>query len=101
MCPVRPPSRTISCTVSKYLRHRHGYVVRLRASTAVHLIYVSLDRTAEETESLVRGVELCGGGKWAEIKKLNFRAIQKRSAVDLKDKWRNLMRVAISTSGAR
>ena len=36
------------------------------------------------------GVESCGGGKWADIKKLGLRAIEKRSAVDLKDKWRNL-----------
>jgi hypothetical protein len=79
----------------------HGPVVSFEHPPQCNLICVSSDRTAEETEFLVRGVELCGGGKWAEIKKLNFRAIQKRSAVDLKDKWRNLMRVAISTSGAR
>ena len=41
------------------------------------------------------GVERCGGGKWADIKKLGFAAIAGRSAVDLKDKWRNLMRVAL------
>ncbi len=44
----------------------------------------------EETEALVAGVETCGGGKWADIKKLGLRAIERRSAVDLKDKWRNL-----------
>eukprot|EP00891_Asterochloris_glomerata_P001782 jgi/Astpho2/1782/Aster-07544 len=49
----------------------------------------------EETIALVNGVEACGGGKWADIKKRNYRAIEHRSAVDLKDKWRNLMRVAI------
>ena len=41
------------------------------------------------------GVERCGGGKWADIKKLGFPIIAQRSAVDLKDKWRNLMRVAL------
>ena len=49
----------------------------------------------EETEALVVGVERCGGGKWADIKKLGFPVIAQRSAVDLKDKWRNLMRVAL------
>ncbi|EIE25455.1 hypothetical protein COCSUDRAFT_61672 [Coccomyxa subellipsoidea C-169] len=49
----------------------------------------------EETEALVVGVERCGGGKWADIKKLGFPIIAQRSAVDLKDKWRNLMRVAL------
>ena len=33
------------------------------------------------------------GGKWADIKKLNLPAIDARSAVDLKDKWRNLTRL--------
>mmetsp|Transcript_32992 Transcript_32992/g.78286 ORF Transcript_32992/g.78286 Transcript_32992/m.78286 type:complete len:454 (+) Transcript_32992:167-1528(+) len=48
----------------------------------------------EETCALVQGVEVCGGGKWAEIKKLCFPEIDLRSAVDLKDKWRNLTRIA-------
>ena len=49
--------------------------------------------TLDETEALVAGVEACGGGKWADIKKLNLPAIDARSAVDLKDKWRNLTRL--------
>ncbi|KAK3270828.1 mitogen-activated protein kinase tyrosine protein phosphatase sdp1 [Cymbomonas tetramitiformis] len=49
----------------------------------------------EEAEALVEGVARCGGGKWADIKKLGFPAIQNRSAVDLKDKWRNLLRIAM------
>ena len=36
-----------------------------------------------------------GGGKWADIKKLGFPAIEHRTAVDLKDKWRNLLRIAM------
>lgn len=51
--------------------------------------------TLEESEALVDGVACCGGGKWADIKKLGYKAIEKRSAVDLKDKWRNLMRIAM------
>jgi hypothetical protein len=57
-------------------------------------------RSIEETEALVMGVEQCGGGKWADIKKLGFQVIAARSAVDLKDKWRNLMRVALLPSGS-
>ena len=53
-------------------------------------------RDVEETAALVEGVERCGEGKWAEIKKLSFPSIAARSAVDLKDKWRNLMRVALA-----
>lgn len=51
--------------------------------------------TAEETQALIDGVGICGGGKWADIKKLGLKAIERRSAVDLKDKWRNLLRVAL------
>ena len=41
------------------------------------------------------GVERCGGaGRWQEIKRLEYHALMQRSAVDLKDKWRNLLRVA-------
>mmetsp|Transcript_8844 Transcript_8844/g.26495 ORF Transcript_8844/g.26495 Transcript_8844/m.26495 type:complete len:787 (+) Transcript_8844:200-2560(+) len=51
--------------------------------------------TREETEALVDGVERCGGaGKWQDIKRLGLPPLQGRSAVDLKDKWRNLLRVA-------
>jgi hypothetical protein len=48
----------------------------------------------EEVEALVEGVARCGGGRWAEIKKLGFSCIWGRSAVDLKDKWRNITRIA-------
>lgn len=54
--------------------------------------------TLEETLALVEGVNQAGIGKWAEIKRLNCPGIaavlESRSAVDLKDKWRNLTRVA-------
>ena len=49
----------------------------------------------EEAEALVEGVARCGGGRWADIKKLGFAAIEHRTAVDLKDKWRNLLRIAL------
>jgi len=51
--------------------------------------------TSEETHALIEGVGICGGGRWADIKKLGLKAIERRSAVDLKDKWRNLLRVAL------
>ena len=54
--------------------------------------------SVEETNALIEGVRLLGVGKWAEIKRLPYPGISKtletRSPVDLKDKWRNLNRVA-------
>lgn len=54
--------------------------------------------TLEETLALVEGVRLAGVGKWAEIKRLPVPGVSDildtRTPVDLKDKWRNLTRVA-------
>jgi hypothetical protein len=44
----------------------------------------------EEVDALRAGVEKEGEGKWATILKANPEVFLDRSAVDLKDKWRNL-----------
>jgi hypothetical protein len=55
-------------------------------------------RSLEETVALVDGVRMVGAGKWAEIKRLPVASITVplagRSPVDLKDKWRNLVRTS-------
>ena len=51
--------------------------------------------TPEEAEALVEGAEQCGPGRWADIKKLPGQALARRSAVDLKDKWRYLKDAAV------
>ncbi|CAM0147369.1 unnamed protein product [Urochloa decumbens] len=45
-----------------------------------------------EVMKLVDGVALYGAGKWSEIRKLSFSSYSYRTSVDLKDKWRNLIR---------
>lgn len=54
--------------------------------------------STEETMALINGVKTAGVGKWAEIKRLPipgiFDVLETRSPVDLKDKWRNLTRIA-------
>lgn len=54
--------------------------------------------STEETLALINGVRTTGIGKWAEIKRLAHPGIadvlDNRSPVDLKDKWRNLTRIA-------
>ena len=57
--------------------------------------------SVEETGALVRGVETCGGGRWADIKKLGLPELKGRSAVDLKDKWRNLARLVALPSATQ
>jgi len=52
--------------------------------------------SAAEVGALVDGVAVFGRGQWADIKALPAVAatLAQRSSVDLKDKWRNLSRVA-------
>ncbi|KAJ0257235.1 TRF-like 3 [Hirschfeldia incana] len=49
-----------------------------------------------EVEKLVEGVSKYGVGKWSVIKKLSFSSYSYRTSVDLKDKWRNLLRASIA-----
>ncbi|KAL5565747.1 hypothetical protein UlMin_028911 [Ulmus minor] len=50
--------------------------------------------TSEEVVKLVEGVSKCGVGRWTEIKRLLFSSASHRTSVDLKDKWRNLLRAS-------
>lgn len=50
--------------------------------------------TLGEVMKLVEGVSRCGAGRWSEIKRLAFSSYQHRTSVDLKDKWRNLIRAS-------
>ncbi|XP_047317183.1 uncharacterized protein LOC124920681 isoform X2 [Impatiens glandulifera] len=50
-----------------------------------------------EVLKLVEGVSRCGVGRWSEIKKQLFQSSANRTSVDLKDKWRNLLRASCPT----
>uniref|UniRef100_A0A1J3FNX0 Telomere repeat-binding protein 6 n=1 Tax=Noccaea caerulescens TaxID=107243 RepID=A0A1J3FNX0_NOCCA len=52
--------------------------------------------TLSEVTKLVEGVSKYGAGKWSEIKKLSFSSHSYRTSVDLKDKWRNLLRASFA-----
>ncbi|CAH8359457.1 unnamed protein product [Eruca vesicaria subsp. sativa] len=54
--------------------------------------------TLSEVTKLVEGVSKYGAGKWSEIKKLSFSSYPHRTSVDLKDKWRNLLRASFAQS---
>ncbi|ERN11204.1 uncharacterized protein LOC18439394 isoform X1 [Amborella trichopoda] len=47
-----------------------------------------------EVMKLVEGVSRYGCGRWSEIKRLAFASYTYRTSVDLKDKWRNLLRAS-------
>lgn len=49
-----------------------------------------------EVMKLVDGVSKYGAGRWSEIKRLAFASYSYRTSVDLKDKWRNLLRASLS-----
>ncbi|CAK8540303.1 unnamed protein product [Lathyrus sativus] len=48
--------------------------------------------TLVEVTKLIEGVSRCGPGKWSEIKRQSFSSYSYRTSVDLKDKWRNLLK---------
>uniref|UniRef100_M0X439 Uncharacterized protein n=1 Tax=Hordeum vulgare subsp. vulgare TaxID=112509 RepID=M0X439_HORVV len=50
--------------------------------------------TLSEVLKLVDGVAQFGPGKWSEIRRLSFASYSYRTSVDLKDKWRNLIRAS-------
>lgn len=49
-----------------------------------------------EVLKLVDGVARLGAGKWSEIKRIAFASYTYRTSVDLKDKWRNLLRASFA-----
>ncbi|CAN6461520.1 unnamed protein product [Victoria cruziana] len=50
--------------------------------------------TLQEVMKLVEGVSRHGVGRWSDIKRLEFSASAYRTSVDLKDKWRNLLKAS-------
>ncbi|KAK4349821.1 hypothetical protein RND71_029134 [Anisodus tanguticus] len=50
--------------------------------------------TINEVVKLVEGVARYGAGRWSEIKRLAFASCPYRTSVDLKDKWRNLLKAS-------
>ncbi|KAK1416921.1 hypothetical protein QVD17_26040 [Tagetes erecta] len=52
--------------------------------------------TLSEVVKLVEGVSRYGAGRWSEIKRIAFATCSHRTSVDLKDKWRNLLRASFA-----
>lgn len=50
--------------------------------------------TIVEVRNLIDGVSQYGVGKWTDIKRLLFSSSAHRTPVDLKDKWRNLIKAS-------
>ncbi|GAA0139111.1 hypothetical protein LIER_00725 [Lithospermum erythrorhizon] len=53
-----------------------------------------------EVVKLVEGVAKYGVGRWSEIKRVAFASSPYRTSVDLKDKWRNLLRASFAQLSA-
>ncbi|KAI7724842.1 hypothetical protein M8C21_006956 [Ambrosia artemisiifolia] len=57
--------------------------------------------SVSEVKKLIDGVAHFGVGKWTHIKKLLFSSSVHRTPVDLKDKWRNLLKASHALKGSR
>ncbi|XP_047341454.1 uncharacterized protein LOC124945120 [Impatiens glandulifera] len=57
--------------------------------------------TLSEVIKLVDGVSDYGVGRWSEIKRFVFGSFPHRTAVDLKDKWRNLLKASFQSGGEK
>ncbi|KAJ9559147.1 hypothetical protein OSB04_013761 [Centaurea solstitialis] len=55
--------------------------------------------SVSEVKKLIDGVAHFGVGKWTHIKKLLFSTSVHRTPVDLKDKWRNLLKASRALNG--
>ncbi|KAI5437126.1 hypothetical protein KIW84_023301, partial [Lathyrus oleraceus] len=56
--------------------------------------------TLAEVTKLIEGVSRCGPGRWSEIKRQSFSSYSHRTSVDLKDKWRNLLKASFAHTPA-
>ncbi|KAK1411821.1 hypothetical protein QVD17_32601 [Tagetes erecta] len=57
--------------------------------------------TISEVKKLLDGVAHFGVGKWTHIKKSLFSSSVHRTPVDLKDKWRNLLKASHALTGSK
>ncbi|CAN8284955.1 unnamed protein product [Cochlearia groenlandica] len=55
--------------------------------------------TIEEVVKLVNGISDFGVGKWTDIKNLHFGSPSHRTAIDIRDKWRNLLKASFANNG--
>ncbi|XP_035541285.1 uncharacterized protein LOC108990329 isoform X4 [Juglans regia] len=85
---VTEPSAAASQDEISEDEHVTRSIVRKGSSRRKHHI----SWTPSEVMRLIEGVSQCGVGRWAEIKRLSFPSSSRRTSVDLKDKWRNLLR---------
>jgi len=83
---------------SKNMKKRHIKCNKLEKKTKPHASPTEPNKRDNylrfehwEEENLLRGVEIFGVGKWTSILR-NFNFQKKRSAIDLKDKYRNILR---------
>ncbi|CAA7042148.1 unnamed protein product [Microthlaspi erraticum] len=55
--------------------------------------------TLDEVVKLVNGISHFGVGKWTDIKNLFFRYESHRTPIDIRDKWRNLLKASKHVDG--
>lgn len=71
----------------------HDYVKKRRSKNADRRKHQRM-WTTSEVMKLIDGIAQCGTGRWTDIKNLMFSSSAYRTPIDLRDKWRNLLRAS-------
>ncbi|XP_073277869.1 uncharacterized protein [Primulina huaijiensis] len=100
-----PPKKRVGCVTSRSQKRDESFIAVHRKKkddcfTSEIQEEVSGRRkhhrlwTISEVRKLIDGVSQFGVGSWSHIKKLFFSTSAHRTSVDLKDKWRNLLKAS-------
>ncbi|KAI4386062.1 hypothetical protein MLD38_004030 [Melastoma candidum] len=99
--PKEPPATRSPMQNGRRQRKHHDVIIPKEEPVTTSPIQKGTRRrkhhiswTLSEVMRLIEGVSHLGVGRWSKIKRLLFATSKHRTSVDLKDKWRNLVKAS-------